>query len=141
MTLFLAIKLVLVPLLIAAITIAGERFGPRVAGALTGFPVVAGPIVLVMALEQGAAFAARSAASTLAGMGSLAVFCVLYAATALRASWLTSLVIGWAGFAASTLALDRLEPSLATAIGLALSAPLVVTVLAPRPRRRGAEHD
>jgi hypothetical protein len=131
--LFLIIKLLLVPFLIAAITIAGERFGPRIAGALTGLPVVAGPIVFVMALEQGAAFAARSAAATLAGIGSLAVFCVLYAAAALRTSWITSLAVGWAGFAASTLALDRLDPSFATASGLAITAPLVVTTLAPRP--------
>jgi len=131
--LFLAIKLVLVPLLIAAITIAGARFGPRIAGALTGLPVVAGPIVFVMALEQGAAFASRSAESALAGMGSLAVFCVLYAVTALRVSWATSLAVGWAGFVATTLALDRLAPSLATATVLALSAPLVVTSLTPRP--------
>jgi len=61
------IKLVLVPLLIAAITAAGERLGPRIAGALTGLPVVAGPIALFIALEQGPAFAARAAVATLAG--------------------------------------------------------------------------
>lgn len=134
MTLILAAKFVLVPLLIGMITLAGARFGPRVAGVVTGFPVVAGPIAFVMALQQGAEFAARSATATLAGEASLAAFCVLYAATALRAPWWISTAIGWAGFAASTLALDRLDPGLPAAVAIALATPAVVTGLTPRPR-------
>ena len=122
----------LVPLLIAAITLAGARFGPRVAGVLTGLPVVAGPIVLFLAIEQGAAFAARSATATLAGEASLAAFCVLYGWTALRASAVTSVAVGWAGFAASTFLLDRWSPPLAVASITALATPLFVTMAMPR---------
>lgn len=129
----LAVKLVLVPCLIAAITIAGARFGPRVAGVLTGLPVVAGPIVLFIALEQGPAFAARSAVATLAGETSLAAFCVVYAAAALRTPWWASTLLGWAAFLASTLVLDALDPSLAGAAALALAAPVAVLALTPRP--------
>jgi hypothetical protein len=128
----LTAKLVLVPLLIAAITLAGARFGPRVAGVLTGLPVVAGPIVLFLAIEQGPAFAARSAKATLAGEGSLAVFCVFYGWTALRGAWWTSVAVGWAGFVASTLLLDRVPLSLAAASLVALATPLVVTTTMPR---------
>lgn len=137
---FFAVKLLLVPLLIAAITVAGERVGPHIAGALTGLPVVAGPIVLFIALEQGPAFAARSAAATLAGEVSLAAFCVLYASAALRAPWWISVAIGWAGFAASTLALDALDPSPTVAGALAVAMPAVIGALTPRPplpARRG----
>jgi hypothetical protein len=135
----LAIKLVLVPALIASITLAGTRFGPRVAGALTGFPVVAGPIVLFIALEQGTAFAERSAAATLAGLGSLAAFCVAYAVTASRLSWWGSTLVGWLAFLVATLVLDRLAPALPASIAIALIAPLVVIWLAPRPEvGRGA---
>jgi hypothetical protein len=133
MPLILAAKFVLVPLLIGMITLAGARFGPRVAGVVTGLPVVAGPIAFVMALQQGAEFAARSATATLAGEASLAVFCVLYAATALRVPWWISTAIGWTGFAASTLALDRLDPALPAAVVIALATPAVVTGLTPRP--------
>ena len=134
----LAAKLVLVPLLIAAITLAGARFGPRVAGVLTGLPVVAGPIVLFLAIEQGPAFAARSATATLAGEASLAVFCVLYGWAALRAAWWPSVVVGWAGFLATTLALDRVPLGLPAASVVALVAPLVVTFAMPRtPVARG----
>lgn len=122
----------LVPCLIAAITLAGARFGPRVAGALTGLPVVAGPIVLFLAIEQGAPFAARSAVATLAGEASLAAFCILYGWAALRAPWWGSVAVGWAGFVASTVALDRLAPSLAAASVVALTAPLAVLAFMPR---------
>ena len=129
----LVAKLLLVPTLIAFITVAGTRFGPRVAGVLTGLPVVAGPIALFMALEQ-VPFAARSAAATLAGEGSLAAFCVLYAATAPGASWVASTVVGWLGFLVVTAVLDRLQPSLAAATGIALAAPVLVTALTPALR-------
>jgi hypothetical protein len=130
----LAVKLALVPVLIAAISLAGARLGPRVAGALTGLPVVAGPIALFLALEQGPAFAAHAAVATLAGEGSLAVFCLLYAWTCLGAPWWASVVVGWAGFAAATLLFGRLAPPLVTAAAVALLAPAVILALSPRPR-------
>ncbi|HBF50271.1 MAG TPA: hypothetical protein DDX04_07705, partial [Massilia sp.] len=60
MTAVLALKLVLVPLLIYLVTLAGRRWGPSVAGWLSAFPIVAGPILLTLALEQGAPFAASA---------------------------------------------------------------------------------
>ncbi len=90
-----------------------------------------------MALEQGASFAARSAVATLAGVGSLAVFSVLYARTALRASWAPSLAVGWLGFLAATLVLDRLDLGLAAAAALALVVPFVMLALIPQPEREG----
>jgi hypothetical protein len=128
-----AAKLVLVPLFIAPITLAGMRFGPRAAGVLTGLPVVAGPIVLFLALEQGASFATRSATATLAGEGSLAAFCIVYAGAAPTTSWWTSTALGWAAFLASTLVLDVLDPALPLAAAIALAAPLLVLALTPRP--------
>jgi len=128
-----AVKLVLVPSLIAAITLVGVRLGPRVAGALTGLPVVAGPIVLFLALEQGPAFAAQSARATLGGEGALGVFCVVYAASALRASWWTSLALGWAAFIAATFVLERVDPGLAAAAAIALATPAAIAALTPRP--------
>ena len=131
MSLVLAAKLVLVPALIAAITLAGRRFGPRVAGMLTGLPVVAGPIALVLALEQGPVFAARAATATLPAEASLAAFCVVYARVARRAPWWTSVVAGWLGFAAGTLALDRLDVGLTVGLATALATPLVMLALIP----------
>jgi hypothetical protein len=129
----LATKLVLVPLLIAAITVAGQRLGPRTAGALTGLPVVAGPVAFFLAIEQGAPFAARAAVATLAGEASLAAFCVLYAVAALHAPWLPSVTIGWLGFALGTLLLQSVAIPPAAALALALATPVAIRALTPRP--------
>jgi hypothetical protein len=79
MTTTLVLKLFLVPSLIYMITLAGRRWGPAVAGWLSAFPVVAGPILLTIALEHGSAFAASAAEGTLLAVGATLVFCLSYA--------------------------------------------------------------
>ncbi|MBN8494763.1 MAG: hypothetical protein J0M00_25385 [Burkholderiales bacterium] len=51
----LALKLLLVPAFLGLLTLVARWLGPAVAGWLAGLPLVAGPIVLILALEQGAA--------------------------------------------------------------------------------------
>lgn len=87
----LVLKLALVPLLIFLITLAGRRWGPRVAGALSAFPVVAGPILLFLALEQGEAFAADAALGTVAAVAAFAAYALAYAWLATRFGWVISL--------------------------------------------------
>ncbi|MGJ9417478.1 hypothetical protein ACHAC9_06855 [Massilia sp. CMS3.1] len=74
-----ALKLFLVPLLILLVTLAGRRWGPAVAGWLSAFPIVAGPILSALTLEQGAAFAARAAEGTLLAVVAILVFSLAYA--------------------------------------------------------------
>ena len=57
----LLLKLTIVPLFIALVTLAGKRWGTRLAGILGGLPVIAGPIVVILALEQGQAFGVQAA--------------------------------------------------------------------------------
>ncbi|WP_292045533.1 hypothetical protein [Massilia sp. UBA6681] len=118
------LKLLLVPVLIALVTLAGRRWGPGVAGWLSAFPIVSGPILLVIALEQGPAFAASAAGNTLLAVLAILVFSVAYArcahlgmpralSAALLAYGLAVLVLQalpvqlplWAGFAAVVIAL------------------------------------
>jgi hypothetical protein len=68
------LKLILVPALIAGVTLAGRRWGPAVAGWLSAFPVVAGPILLFMALEHGPTFAATAAIGTLSAVLAILAF-------------------------------------------------------------------
>ena len=49
----LVLKILLVPTLIAAITLATRRWGPRIGGFLTALPVVTGPTLCFYAIEQG----------------------------------------------------------------------------------------
>ena len=80
----LALKLILTPLLIAAATLAGRRWGHRVSGWFIGLPLTSAPISLILAPQNGPAFAAASAVGVLGGQVSVFVFCLLYAVCAAK---------------------------------------------------------
>ena len=75
----LALKLVLAPAVMVGATLAGRRWGNAVTGWLIGLPLTSGPLVLVLALEHGRAFAARTATGSLSGAVAEAAFCVGWA--------------------------------------------------------------
>jgi hypothetical protein len=87
----LALKLALVPSLIGGVTLAGRRWGSGVAGWLSAFPIVAGPILLFIAIEKGAHFAQAAAASTLSAVLAIVVFGLSYSWAAVNHSWVISL--------------------------------------------------
>ena len=124
----LALKLTIVPLLIAAITFAGHRWGPAVAGWLAGLPVVAGPVLFFIAIEQGPSFAATAAIGTLAGVVGAVSFAIVYAWVATRFAWPTSFVCGLAAYFACVAVLYLSSPS----IYLAALVTVASLVLGPR---------
>lgn len=122
------LKLTLVPALIAVVTLAGRRWGPAVAGWLSAFPVVSGPILLFMSLEQGAGFAATAATGTLTAVLANLAFGIGYArAASLRHPWPISLAVGWAAYALVVTALST------TALPIAHAAILVPIALGLAP--------
>lgn len=127
----LLLKLFLVPSLIALLTLAGRRWGPAVAGWLSGFPVVLGPVLLVLGLEQGAVFAAEAARAALATMLGTVAFCLGYAWAAVRLRWMASLLAAALSFTASTALLSQLSLPLWAALALALAGLLVAPSLFP----------
>lgn len=133
-------KLTLAPGLVAATTLAGRRWGPRVAGWLGGLPVVVGPILLAFALERGEAFGADAAAGALLGLLSLDAFVLAYAWCARSMGWLPTTLVSWAAFAAATLVLDPIDvpPGLALVLvcgSFALTAAALPRTVAEAPAR------
>lgn len=124
----LALKLFLVPSLIFAITLAGRRWGPAVAGWLSGFPVVSAPVLFFLATEQGPSFAATAAAATLSAVPAVFLFMLSYAWMATRGNWVPSLLAGWTAYFAGVALLAVLGPP------WYVSAPLVYLVIAVAPR-------
>lgn len=124
----LLLKLLLVPGLVAAVTLAVRRWGPAVGGWLAGLPIVAGPVLVFYALEQGNAFAALAAHATLAGLVATVAFVVAYARCSIRLPWYASVAVGWTAFAATVFLLYRLQLALVPS----LVALIVATVLARR---------
>ena len=101
----LTVKLLLSPALVGAASLAGRRWGRRVAGLAVALPIVAGPVLFFYAVEQGPAFAASAARSTLLGLVPLTAFCLVHAALARTALALPRglaaplcLLSGWATF-------------------------------------------
>src|SRR3954447_8191639 len=91
----LLLKLTLAPALVTATTIAGRRWGPRMAGWLGGVPVVVAPILLAITLEHGRSFGADAAAGALLGLLSLTGFILTYGWAARVMSWLPAAALGW----------------------------------------------
>jgi hypothetical protein len=128
MSAVLFLKLLLVPALIALVTLAGRRWGPGVAGWLSAFPVVAGPILWFIAIEQGATFAAQAAVGTLSAVLGMLAFGLSYAWAATRFAWPLSLTLGYVGYAAMVFVLSQWNAT-QPAAGIVVLAGLL---LAPR---------
>lgn len=131
------IKLLLVPLLILGVTLAGRRWGPGVAGWLSAFPIVAGPILLVLALEQGPAFAASAAQGTLLAVLAILVFTLGYVWASRRFHVLGSMSCALALYGVAVAVLQSLQPSamlgFAAVIGALLVTPLLFPAVEPAP--------
>jgi hypothetical protein len=131
----LALKLLLVPALLAVISMAGKRWGPGVAGWLAGFPSLTGPILFFLALERGAGFTTQAAVLSLSCVFSALAFGITYAWACRRLNWFGSLACA---FAAWTLAVLLLAQLPLTAVG-SLAVSLLTLFIAPRlfPRAQG----
>jgi Protein of unknown function (DUF3147) len=130
-TLF-ALKLLLAPSFIVATSILARRVGVRVAGVVSGLPAIAGPILLVLALERGSAFARDAATGTLLGIVALVVFVLAYAIVSSRSAWPWALIVGWASFLAAILALRPVHVGPLGALVLACAACGATLVVLPR---------
>lgn len=106
----LAAKILLAPLCVVAVSLAGRRWGVAAAGVLGGLPVVAGPILLVETLLHGRDFGAEAAAGTLLGLAALTAFVVVYGRVAAAAGPLPSVLCGWTAFLLGVGVLSLVQP-------------------------------
>ncbi len=135
----LILKLVVTPLLLAAATLVGRRWGANVGGVLAALPIVTGSVSFFVALEQGPAFASRTADAALVGLAGTAWFGLAYALTCRRSGWLVSLAAGYAAFLVASLAVIPLG-SLPGWAALGYVALTLLVVLRLMPPARLVEH-
>ena len=124
-------KLLLAPSCVVAVSLAGRRWGTAIAGILGGLPVVAGPILLVLALVHGPTFGAIAAAGTLLGLCALATFVVIYGRVSESLGPAASVLCGWGGFLATVALLDQIRPPEAVALAMAGAASLRASPCCP----------
>lgn len=129
----LLLKVALAPALVVAATLAARRWGNAVGGIVITVPVVAGPILLVVGLEQDAAFVHRAAQAALLGIVAVAAFCVATGAGVRRGRNVAAVAAGWLAYAAATVPLALIEPPLGVAVAAALGAIALARALVRAP--------
>ena len=126
-----ALKLCLVPLLVAGVTLGTRRWGPRIGGWLTALPVIAGPTLCFYAFEQGSEFAATAAAAALTALVAVAAHAVTYAHICRRRSWFPSLFLSWLAFGVVTLLFYTVKVNLLVSLLMALASFVIAQRILP----------
>ena len=127
----LIVKLLLVPLCIAALTFADRRWGPRAAGMLGGLPVVAGPIVAIVAFEQGAGFAGVASLSAISAVTALLAFGTAYAWLSRLSPWPIALIGALLTWLLSAACLALLPDARVVVVTIAVISLLLTPYLLP----------
>lgn len=125
-------KLVLVPTLIALIAVVGRLWGASAAGLLSGLPVIAGPIIWFIYLENGLVFAQQAAIATIGGIVALSSFCFSYSWLGGWLNWRLALLLSTAGYFLIALLMGNLSLGLGTSILLAFTVIILQLSLSPR---------
>lgn len=131
----LVLKLTLVPALIAVASIVAQRFGAAAGGWITGFPIVGGPIFLMLVAEHGEPFGIELAAAMLIGMLGWAAFMLCYAWVCRRCHWGASMMLAAVVFAATIWLLRQWPNALMIGLLVGVLVPVLVLRLMPRISR------
>lgn len=137
-----ALKLFLSPLLIAAASLIGRKWGPAVSGWFTGFPFISAPISIVLALQNGLDFSANAALGTLGGQACVCMFALVYILTAKNMPWWLSSILALTAFSASTAAWNAVSLSLLPALFILLAIVMLLARFIPAEKVQltGATH-
>lgn len=128
----LLLKLTLIPLAVLALGIMERLHGPRVAGWLSGFPVVAFPLLLFVTLDHGGAFGSASALGAWYGLVAWLSFAMTYSWCSRRLHWLWCLVISFAVWTVMAIAMLEAQKLSAWTELLPVLAFIVALVSYPR---------
>ncbi|MES2471297.1 MAG: hypothetical protein V4601_00500 [Pseudomonadota bacterium] len=108
----LLLKLTLIPLAVLALGITERLHGPRVAGWLSGFPVVAFPLLLFVTLDHGGDFGSASALGAWYGLVAWLSFAMTYSWCSRRLNWFWCIAVSfavWTAMAVIMLEAQRLS--------------------------------
>jgi hypothetical protein len=128
----LVLKVVVTPMLIAAASLAGRRWGQAVSGWFVGLPLTSGPVAFFVALDYGVGFAAATALGALAAAIAEAAFCLVYGHAADRARWPVALAAACIAFAATAVTLQRLTVPIIVLAAIVFVALAIALRLMPR---------
>ncbi|PHV13437.1 hypothetical protein [Chitinimonas sp. BJB300] len=120
MSVVFLVKVLAAPLMIAAASLAGKRWGPNIAGLMGGLPLVGGPVVLALWLSQGSAFATQVTLAAPVGVWANIAYMLLMAYASARFAWYIAIPIGWLGYVLAGLLLNEMGLAHSLWFGLAV---------------------
>ncbi len=130
---FLALKVVVTALLVAAVSLAARYWGPAIGGLLMGLPWMTGPVLFFLALEQGEGWAAEACIGVELGVVAIAAYTLTYCLTARHASWPVSVVAASAAYAVVGVVIRQFDPSLIAAAAAGTAALFAAYLAIPAP--------
>jgi len=128
----LLLKLILTPLLIGSVSLAGRRWGPTVGGLLVALPLTSGPILFFLALERGPSFTMNTALGTLEGLISNAVYGIVFAWLVMARPWWVALPVALGAFLLCTWTLQFVTLPLPLLLGAVWLSLILALGLLPR---------
>lgn len=111
----LILKLIVVPLAVLLLGVAERVHGPRAAGWLSGFPVIAAPLLWFITIDQGTPFGAAAALAAFFGLVPWLTFGTVYAWCARYWDWPWCALcgfLGWIAVAELVVAIQGISPLL-----------------------------
>ena len=128
----LLFKLITVPLFILIVTLSGKRWGSEVAGTMGAFPVVAGPILFFLTLDQGIDFGSNAAVFAIYAVISLLVFLLSYSWVCIYWHFIPCLIVSMLAWLISAYLLTLFPVDLFDAFLLSNLSLFVVAYLFPK---------
>ena len=104
----LLVRLIATATIVIGISLAVERLGPLVGGALVGLPIVVGPGFFFLIRDHTLAFSADAAASSLISLCSTQAFLLVFCATAARTSPGTTILMASGAWFVMAMALSSI---------------------------------
>jgi len=137
------LKIVITPLLVAAVSLAARWWGPTIGGVLLGLPWFTGPVLFVLVQDNGEDFGVAACIGIELGVVCISAFILAYGLVACFARWplcLASAVAAFAGSAWATQdqsllawAMPAQVPTLGAAACVGLLSLVLAYLLLPRP--------
>jgi hypothetical protein len=130
----LLLKLMIVPVLVALMSLAARRFGPKIGGLLIGLPWMTGPIIFFLGQEKGDAHAANLANGALLATISISAYALAFGYLGQRFRWPLSLSAGAAAYICVGWGLSDLTMASTPAALIGGCCLLLASVLIPPPQ-------
>jgi hypothetical protein len=137
--LLLIFKLLAVPILVLAASLAARRWGPSVGGFIIGLPLTSGPVLVFLAIEQGVTFASSAAVGTLLGVVPLSFYCLTFSMVGFHRGWRATIAVSTAVYFLLAAVLSHAYAFPLLALGAALASVALSLLLMPWSSGKVAE--